>query len=194
MILNEENCAPIIEGLLLAMVDDKRAVTLEANCLPGRVNWMFRVDINDTGKVIGIGGSHIRAMNLLVGLMGKQAGAEWHAVAMDPSGVERIGRSVAAVPKAFNATPDWTLLCQLLVALGINADVAPTGNITAGYTFQVRGSGQQDQAALLDMHAVHYKRAGIPMKEEVNVVGAIGTLFRAIARRQGVRYRLDAGA
>lgn len=193
MIVNDETCAPLIERLLQALIDDKRSLFLEANCLPGRINWSFRVDVNDTGKVIGSKGTHLRALQLLIELMGKRADEQWCGLSIDPTGVERPSHPATDASKAHSTEEDWKLLCELLVALGINATVTPAGSVESGYTFRVEGSRVQDHEALLEPHEAIYKRNQMS-RDPLNVVGALGTLFRSIGRRQGVRYRIDSGA
>lgn len=191
MIVSVDNCAPIIERLLMALVDDKRSVELNANCLPGRINWLFRVNINDTGKVIGKGGSHLRALQLIVRQIGRAAGEEWTANPLDPTGDKREGQAGSALtPKTHSNREDRELLCELLTALQIQAEVLSAGTVKDGFVFKIEAAGQQHLAALLESHKVDYKLNGEMMVEEANLQGALGSLFRAIARRQGVRYRL----
>lgn len=187
---HDETCSPVIERLVAALVDDQRAVELDANVLPGRVNWSFRVDVNDAGKVIGRNGTHLRALQLVIERMGAATNEEWRTASQDPVGLERARRPYAEEPRNHDAGDDWKLLCEVLVALGINATVTPTGSIADGYNFQVRGDGVQDHEALLDAHEAIYSR-NQKERDPLNVLGALGTLFRAIGRRQGVRYRIE---
>ncbi len=190
MIINEETASPIIERLLLALVDDPRAVQLEANCLPGRVNWSFRVDVNDTGKVIGKGGTHLRAIQLIIELMGKAAREEWHAKPNDPTGKSRERRPDTEPPESHSPFSDCSLLGSLLALMRINTKVEATGNVADGFVFKIRCVQFQDHDALLDMHAAIYSRNQME-REPLNLIGALGSLFRSIGRRQGVRYRID---
>lgn len=188
MIVNEETCSPIIERLLLAMVDNRRAVFLEANVLPGRVNWSFRVDVDDNGKIIGMDGVHLRAIQLVIELMGKGIGEQWVGNALDPLESHRNAPRRASTPETHSTVEDVRLLNELLVGLGVSAFVSQQGNLAEGYTFQIAPSRHQDHHALLDLHEAIYRR-NQKSRDPLNLIGALGTLFRSIGRRQGVRYK-----
>lgn len=190
---HEELCSPIIERLLCALVDDQRSVELQANCLPGRINWSWIVDVNDTGKVIGKSGVHLRALQLVVELMGKVPGEEWRAKPEDPVGVERSRRPDTETPLTHSALGDYALLMEILTALKINVAGKMGGTIKDGFTFTLTGQQVQHHEALLEAHEAIYER-NQKEREPLNLLGALGTIFRAIGRRQGVRYRIDARA
>lgn len=187
---HEEFCSPIIERLLCALVDDQRAVELQANCLPGRINWSWIVDINDTGKVIGKSGVHLRALQLVIEVMGQVANEEWCAKPEDPIGVERERRPDTPTPATHNALAAYGLLLDVLTAMQIKVDGCVSGTIKDGFNFILRSNGVQHHDAMTEPREAIYER-NQKERAPLTLEAALGTIFRAIGRRQGVRYRIS---
>lgn len=187
---HDETNAPVIEGILRALCDNPRAVELTARSLPGRVNWFFRADVNDMPKIVGKDGAHIRALQLTVDLMGQAVGEEWRIdYDKNPPG-ERRGRQPNAVTPDHHATaPDLDSLQQALSVSGIVANITADGSPASEFTFTLHPTRHQDSDALLTMHEALYTHNQREC-EPLNLLGALGTLFRSIGRRQGVKYRL----
>ncbi len=93
-------------------------------------------------------------------------------------------------PATHNPNTDARLLAELFEVLGAAVTVSVEGSIPRGYTFNLRCSLQQDGLALHEKHAAIYSR-GQRDNDPLSLLMALGTLFRAIGRRQGVKYHID---
>ena len=187
---NLETTHALLEDLLLSLVDKEAALTLRANLLPGRINWSVQVDVSDTGKVCGTGGSHLRALQLVIDLMGRHQKEEWHLALEDPEGTVRVRKPDAPMPEDHDTSDATLLLSEILSAIGIDCSVVVSGGIAGGFDFEIRPHGQQDHAALLDAHPAIYRK-NQKERQEINLVAALGSLWRAGGRKSGVAYRVS---
>lgn len=186
---DESNFAEVLHRLLQALVDDSRAVDLEASPLKGRLNWCFNCDVNDVGKVVGKKGVRLRALRLVVELAGQLAGSIWFLQQpLEPKGERREGENVSANrPAAHDAEGDRQLLADLVKALEIDVRVAVTGNVATGFTFALTCAGVGDNVKLLDQHRAVYSASQVET-QPINLMATLGTLMRAVGARQGVKY------
>lgn len=179
-----DNSAGALERLISALLDDPRKLELDANRLPRRVNWRLRVDINDAGKVIGKKGAHVKALALVVSRLGDRLGEVWTLKVEDPEeGPRGEPRRDASPPDHFSPAADLELLSDLLACLvgrGFELDVVADGS--ADWVFRVAAATFGEHEALVDKRQ---DEAG------ETLIGALGTLFRAVGRRQGVGYRVE---
>lgn len=185
------SCGPVIESLLCAMVDDPRAVQVDARPVPPkRVNWRLCVDVNDYGKMVGLNGVTIRAIKLLIEAMGSHAGEEWVTIAVDPTGEDRAKRRIADKPPSHDPGPDVRLLGDILRAADIGATTHVTGNVDSGFNVLLVPSSQQALAALEEQHEAIYSR-NQRERSPLTLVAALNAVFRAVGGRQGVNYRIS---
>ena len=185
-----EQFAPLLIRLLEAIVDNPQKVKIDSLEFEGGVAWSFSCEAGDIRKVIGKEGSRLRAIRLVVDLAGNQAREEWRFFA--PKTDDRagsIGFVPAQVPKNHTPVADVLLLSDLLGSVGIRATVSPQGSLNAGYSFRIHPDTVADQTALLEMHPALY--GDQTETKPINLIGALGPIFRAIAGRKAVKYRLD---
>jgi len=185
-----EQFAPLLIRLLEAIVDNPKSVKISSDEREGGVSWGFECEAGDIRKVIGKQGSRLRAIRLIVELAGREAREEWKFFA--PKTDDRagsVGFVQAKVPLKFTPAPDLLLLRALLTSMGIQAMTGVKGDVKAGYFFLIHPETVADQTALLEMHPAIY---GDQVETQpINLIGALGPIFRAIAGRQAVKYRLD---
>ncbi len=181
---NEDQKAELISRLIETLVDDPRRIELDAQTMPRRVNWRAKVDINDTGKLIGKKAAHLKSIRVLVCLMGQRFGEDWRFAVTDPDDAPR--KEPRPIPPAenFNAGPACVFLKEILVAI---LDESPEVDIlcdSAGdFTFRIRAKAIQDYERLVEPIPVGY--------DSLTPIAALGTLFRAFGRQQGVNFRVE---
>lgn len=178
----------ILERLLCSLVDDKRSVSVDYSELQARVNWSFICDVNCIGKIVGKGGSRLRALRLIVEQVGQQSHEVWWLdQPSDLPGERRGGRNDAEVPESHNPEGDFELLKDLLLALGVNATLGVTGDVNSGFTFLIAPAQIQDATALQDPLPAIYS---VSQRETdpLALSTAISSVMRAIGANQGCRY------
>lgn len=185
----DDTASPVIERLIAALCDQPRAVELTARSLPGRVNWILRADVNDMPKIVGMNGCRIRVLQLAVELMGKAAGEQWALDYASPSGERHDKAPDTPAPRHHSTAPDLTTLHQVLASIGIVAAVTVAGDVESGFTFSLRPSRHEDNDRLQEKHTALYVSGQLDCKP-LNLLMGLGTVFRSIGRRQGVRYQI----
>lgn len=185
---HEDARRELIEALLTALIDDPRRLTLEARVLPRRVNWRAKVDINDTGKLIGQKASHIKALRAVVGALGSRFGEDWRLDVEEPDDGDR--RPVVRTPDAssYDVAPALTLLRDVLAALlEAEAFVSVEGG-GSSYNLKVEAVLVQDYEVLATPVLCDYD----PRRpEQMTPVAALGTLWRAIGRQGGASLTVE---
>lgn len=188
---NDGKRAPLIARLINGLIDQSDHLELEAVVLPRRVNWNAKVDINDAGKLIGKKAAHLYSLRVLLLLMGKRFGEEWRLTALDPDEAPRVESSVPARPRDFNPSVAQDFLGQILDA--ILAEPAAVSVVRDSdpldFVFVIRAKSTADYEILVTkvMVGTVYKSGPI----ELTPVAALGTLYRAYGRQQGVNFRVE---
>lgn len=181
----EEKAAAALERLVAALLDHPRKLEFDATRLPSRVNVRVRVDVEDAGKVIGIKGAHVKALQLVAARLGDRLGQLWALRVDDPEEAPRPGKKQDAPPAAsFDPFVDVQLLSEVLaclIGLGFTCDYRRDPGSGDAWTFVVVPAGFAEHETLVDK---------APGSEET-LVAALGTLFRAVGRRQGVGYKIE---
>ncbi len=184
-----ERFAPILIRLLESMVDQPDLVKISTDEFPSGINWGFECGPDDVRKVIGKQGSRLRALRLIVDLAGKEAREEWRIFAPKPTGA--ITRSAPpSKPTGFTPMASISLLNDLLSLVGASALVGATGNSNAGYCIQITPLSQTGYTTLLEMHPALYSDNQVET-QPINLIGSLGTCWRAIAGKNGVKFHLD---
>ena len=181
-----DRSAELLSRLLEGLLDDPRRLELDATPLPRRVNWRVKVSFNDAGKLCGKGGEHIKSLIVLVRLLGERHGEQWILEVLDPDQGERVEN--LPIPDAPAHLPGeslrllYELLAEILTAPAV-VKVTQTGGKPLVFNFEIRPANVQDYELLVT--AVPVQRT------ELTPVAALGTLFRALGRQQGVSYRVE---
>lgn len=183
---NEDQRAGLITRLIEALIDDPRKLELDARPMPRRVDWRAKVDINDTGKLIGKKAAHLKALRVLVALMGARYAEDWRFAVHDPDDGERVEREpIQMAGKNFNAGPMAVFLAEILQAVldaspGVDIVTAPAED---AFTFRIRPASVGDYERLVEPVPVGY--------DSLAPVAALGTLFRAYGRQLGANFRIE---
>lgn len=189
--------AELIVRLASALVDDARAVQVEMQPLTKRVNFLVKVDINDHGKLVGRRGAHLKALKLIVKLMGQRHGESWELRALDPDESDREDRPQAKAPDTYDAHDALALLCDVLIQiLEEKHEVGFVEDPRNTFIFTIKASVVQDYERLaVEQHEVVPEK-GDPSDgdyrpaETMTLVAALGTFWYAYGRRDGVRFRV----
>lgn len=190
-----EQFQSILLRLLQSLGDDKRSVDVwqKEPPLKGRINWTFDCTVAHLMKVVGRNGTRFRALRLIVDTVGRNQGEHWWLdQAENPSGERPLWRQDAEIPEHHDTTADFELLCDLLLALNINATTHVGGTINTGFRFTIIPAQIQDNCALLDAQEALFS-ASQKETQPLNLISCLGALWRAIGAVQGVRYGVNIG-
>lgn len=183
--IGHEKRVLLLVQLINGLIDQRARLELEAVALPRRVNWKAKVDINDTGKLIGKKAAHLFSLRVLIALMGKRFSEEWRLTVLDPDEGERLPSPPPPRPREFNPSLAQDFLGQVLDAM---LDENPLIIVE-------RGPGALEFAFVIHCKSVSdYERLVTAIgvgREELTPVAALGTLFRAYGHQQGVAFRIE---
>lgn len=177
----------LITRLLEAMVDNPRNIRIEQDQKNRLLKWRVWVDASDYGKASGRRGTHVRALSIVVGLMGKRSQA-WWVLRLEDSDGEQGERVEIEDAETFDARPTVELLGQVLAAFLdrpalLQATFARAHAGTIIVTMGIRPETQGDLALLTDI-----------IKDELGEITpleALGTIFKTIGRQLGVVLKVE---
>jgi predicted RNA-binding protein YlqC (UPF0109 family) len=162
--------------------------------VPGAVYFKFRVHGDDHRVAVGSKGSHVDALSLIFSEIGENAGAPLVLTLLEPD--VRSPRNMPLPPVTpkirFNFMPAQALLIRLINALGVvevkfeveeKIDLERKAQAEIMFKIFVRSS---DDYARLTVPMAQKYGAKIPA-----LIAALGTLFRAYAMKEGVRFDLE---
>lgn len=184
---NEGKRKDIIKALITGLIDDAQSLRLDAAEMPRRVNWRAKVDINDTGKLIGKKAAHLYSLRVLISLMGARFGEDWRFEVSDPDDGERKEKAEIQRVKEIDASPVREFLFRILE--GVIAE-RPEIHFVA----QTNEYGWREYAFTILATKADYSRLTTPVmvgREKLAPVAALGTLFRAYGRQQGVSFTIQ---
>jgi predicted RNA-binding protein YlqC (UPF0109 family) len=185
-----ETFAPVFLRLLQALADDPEAVQLDSN--EDDTQWRFACDVNDAKKIIGKDGVRTRALRLVLELAGAEARADW-VLAMPPvtNGEVRYGieRQKATRSRDYSPVRDRDLLGDTLASLGIFATVEAE-ETRLGVTLRIEPKHPEAATALHTTYQALFT-PNQAEKEPLSLIAALGTIWRGIGGRQGIRYHIQ---
>lgn len=175
----------LLRDIVAGFVEQPNAIQIAHQQAPGSCYWMLRVAPADDPKAIGKDGTHARALATLLAAWG-DADGELHTFRLlnNPERVEREPDKIRDVME-YNVEPRKELLERILCELGLDGFAIRTGP----------GNGARDtltfELAVNVATMRDYTRLTQPRGETgVAIEAAIGTLFRAIARKDGVNISI----
>lgn len=189
---NEDTRRPLITRLINGLIDDERSLELDSVALVRRVNWRAKVDINDMGKVIGRQAAHLYSLRVLLNLMGAKFGEDWRLEVTDPDAGDRVDKGMVPAAKSYDPRPTRDLICEIMEATGHDAFTVEIQTTTKSesspdhrleYKFIIRPATRSDLELLLTKVTVG--------RVELTPVAALGTIFRAYGRQQGVSFTIE---
>lgn len=192
MTTHEDERLELIEHLLTALINDPRKMTLEARVLPRRVNWRVKVDINDTGKLIGRQACHLKALRAIVFSLGARYGEDWRLDVDDPDDAERLPITRTPDAEAYDVAPALTLLREVLAALLQEVPYVEVQGAGSSFNLKISAVLVQDYEALAT--PVPVERDPRRPFEQMTPIAALGTLWRAIGRQGGASLTVEVPA
>jgi len=148
--------------------------------------WAIKADPVDDPLLIGAEGSHVRALTFLIAQFGLAHGMTFTFRLLTEDGKRLRPRGAPRDVIEYDAEPALEILQRLMTGLGIRdvkvrlgAGVGPRKSLS--YIFTISACSEENYRAL-----THSQNA-----EGMTVVGAIGTLFRAVAKKSGVRFNIE---
>lgn len=174
-----------LAGAFLAHPEELMVVHQEA--LDGACLFGMQGEKEDEPRLIGAGGTHVTAFSTLVAAMGDRRNLKWSFKLVTSPGRANPAPNPPKDTLKHDPAPAMLLLSRVLkeclvggFAVEISHGKGPRRDLT--YAFSIYLLDQRDYARM-----VHWTEPDGKMK----LIEAIGTLYRAIARSQGVRYELE---
>lgn len=179
------NLHETLRDLVGAFVGHPQAIELGQHAANNSCLWLLKGHGDDEPKLIGQQGSHVKALRFLVGEFGRARGEEHTLRLVTERAPLKRARSNPRAALTFNPAAHVNLLTRIVGELsfdayGVQADPAP-GDLIA-FTLRIRVVTETDYKTLTAMH----ETPGGTM----NIVGALGTLFRAVGCEHGIRYEV----
>jgi predicted RNA-binding protein YlqC (UPF0109 family) len=180
----ETQVAALLRDLAAAIVSRPECIEVERrDPVRGETLWWMQCAPEDQGKLIGRGGSHARAFDLLVAAMGWSVGETWR-FKLPP--VASMGEQdpPAHRPRTHDPTPAHELLVRILAQLPAAGTIVEKPRAFPGAPLHFHFDVWTPDVAL-------FRELRFDDDPQSNLVGALGTLFRAAARTKGVRYQIN---
>jgi predicted RNA-binding protein YlqC (UPF0109 family) len=179
------NVRDLLREFVASYVDKPDALRIEfQTAATGDVYWMMKGDFEDEGKLVGKAGTHVDALEFILMAIGRHSGVVYTFRLLTRGGCEKKEAPRDVIE--YDPGRVQVLLTRLLVALGIGASVrvgpgaGPRNSLT--FVFTIKASAREDYSRL-----VH-----VDVNFGSTIVAALGTLFRAIAKKDGVRFTIAA--
>jgi predicted RNA-binding protein YlqC (UPF0109 family) len=189
-VTHEDERADLISRLLEALIDNPRELNLDAMPLEGRVNWWVKVNISDTGRIVGKQGAHMNALKVLVAAMGRRYEEDWRFEMNEPDPGERHDKPRVAQPRTYNSSDASLLLAELVRAILGHTPHIIVRDAHPDYTWSIEAEAVQDYETLVTAMPV----MGRPDLAPIQPVAALGTLWRAYGRQHGVNFKVEVPA
>ena len=191
-----EQTLTLIRDLAAGFVDHPEALRVEAQeAEPDSAYFMLKGHAEDVAKLVGKDGTHVDALTFLVSALGIVNGQVYTFRLLTE---KRAGTTSDAEPRhamAYDPAHVQMLLVRIMATLNLEGYAVTVGPGTGPrdcltFTFDIRVKDSFDYSILTLAHEI--TRADRTLK--MALISALGTLFRAIARRNGVRFHLNVGA
>lgn len=184
-----ERLHDLIYDLASSFIDHPEALKLERTGFPGTCTWVMQGCADDCGKLVGRGGSHIKALSLLVRAFGIGAGARYTLRLINPEDGMRRPESPPRMAEQYDPSAALVLLdrCCSELALGQYAVEVRPGPATGrplSFVFVITVRDEDDDRALT---------VAPEWAPGQTVEAAIAALFRAYGAKDGVRFGVGVG-
>ena len=178
----------LMRELVESFIDYPTSLALAAKEVPGSVYWSMQGHADDTPKLIGIRGAHFNALRFLFLRLGRVRDLLYTFKVNEPERAQRRESSPPKVAKAYDPRKAKELLSQILDALLIGQYVvdiklAHKDKTPLEYTFIIftRDEADYDDLTVAPQGSI----------DTMTIVAALGTIFRAYANKDGVKFVID---
>lgn len=177
-----EQTEELLRKLMESFLFFPRDLHIEPKGEDGRIDFVIEVHPDDQKLAIGFRGCHIKAMHLILHMIGRAEKKDYRFVLVDrvPQQSERAAPQIA---QRYDPLPAKALLLELLKAV---FDYTPIIEMTRSevapltYTFSIICATEHDWLRLTT-------KTG---RDAINLEGAIGTIYRAWANKDGVVFNI----
>ncbi len=177
-----------IAGAFVSHPDDLRLEHQSGD--DGSVYWVLRGNPEDEGKLVGNHGAHVDALRMIVTEFGRAARVAYTFRLVTERQFVKRQEEPRVDTAEFDPTSAETLLTEILCQCEIGDFAIRTKNgeghkTTLAYDFHVVVANPTDYSALTIQRKFKHREG-----ETMAIEGALGTLFRAMGKVSGVRFRV----
>lgn len=187
MTTQTEQISDLLRELVETFIDHANSLAIDHKCVPGATYWTMQGHADDYGKLVGKKGAHVNALTLLVSAMGTAADQLFTFKLLDPEPAPRRASSPPKQADHYDPRPARDLLCRILENLGIGQfavdDIMPPGRMPIEVMFRIAVRTDEDYRALTV--------APDNSPKGLSVIAALGTIWRAMANKHGIRTQLE---
>lgn len=177
----------LIRALVASYILHPKKLLLEGSEIDGRIYFEMKAAFDDQPKLIGKGGSHIKALRFLLREIGRGQQVDYNINLLEPTPGPRGEPEKPKAVSYYETKEAHELLERAagsLVLGQVRVDCARIpGDRPCSYLFTITPRDANDYADLITPDDAD--------PEEQTVIGALGTLFRAYANKAGVQFKID---
>lgn len=191
----------LLHDLACAFVEHPDRIEVASQpSLDGAVYFALKGHPGDEGRLVGTGGCHVDALTFLVALLGQADGAIYTFRLITR---QEPRQNTPLEPRhvvGFDPRPTLKLLARILMGLGFANAIVEAGpgvgarqSLSFNFTIKLESLADYDRLLRETKVVIFPPTADKPEKAiTMRPIEALGTLFRAIAKRLGVRFNLTA--
>ncbi len=189
----------LIHEIASAFVDKPEALEVVSQpALDKAVYFALKGHPGDEGRLVGTGGSHVDALTFLVAMVGRATGEKFTFRLITCARPDERTTMKLNHVLTYDCTRVQSLLERVLVALGfgdVEVDVGPSKGpqFSLSFAFKLIAHEAATRERLINPVKIVIFPATDEKPEkaiEMRLVEALGTLFRAIARKDGVKFSI----
>lgn len=183
-----DRISDLIRRLLESFLDHSRDLHVEINGEGQVIEWVIEVHQDDQRKAVGAQGCHIKALKFIVAEIGLTAGADYRVLLRDRPKPEFPERSAPKLAKSYNETAATQLLHEVIKEI-TGSDLRIEAIVT-----NATATPRNPLACTFIIYAGVMSRKKLAKQDDAGdqtLLGAIGTIFRAYANREGVAFKLE---
>jgi predicted RNA-binding protein YlqC (UPF0109 family) len=177
----------LLQRIIAGFIDHPEQLEISISEVDAGVYWTIRGAADDQPKLVGRDGAHVDALGRFLYEAGRAVGEVHRLELLEPQPGDRRQRSEDHIAKNYDPEPARALLLEALIfALGfdrISVAVQRKSEFPPSYVFDVA----VDDAEAFDRLATPRVLAG----DSSSLADALGFLWRARARRDGVKFRIE---
>jgi predicted RNA-binding protein YlqC (UPF0109 family) len=180
----------VVRSMINSFIDHPESLTISGTEHTGFTWWSIQGHADDFSKLVGKGGAHFNALKMLLNAIGQNQSIQYALRRYEePEPAQRKEYSPRKVSCFYSSEPAELLLQMVLASVGITeatleSQRAVSLDPTPDFSIRIYVHSPAD-FRLLNQPP---NDSNVPMC----LLGAIGTLFRAYANKEGVRFTLAA--
>lgn len=175
----------LIRTIIEKFIDYPSSLMIEPKEQPGMVYWTIKGHADDQSKLVGKQGAHYQAMLVIIAELGNALETQYILKRyLEPDPAPRRDSMQKKTVTQYDPAEAEELLIQILTSIAVGEFAVNTIPLSpTAFTFSIITPARADYNLL----TVASEKRTNPM----TLIGAIGTIFRAYANREGVRFNLE---